>query len=286
VLSVIVDISERKRIERLKDEFVSTVSHELRTPLTSISASLGLLAGSADTKLSDGTKRLIAIAHSNTQRLVRLINDILDIEKIESGTVAFKLQRVELRPLIEQAIESSRAFADTYLVTLRFEESKAQEVRADPDRLMQVIANLLSNAIKFSPRDAEVVVAVEDHGEQVRITVRDHGSGIPEDFRSRIFGKFAQADASNARQKGGTGLGLSIVKQIVLRLGGEVGFSDAPGGGTIFYVELPRPEAVDLDVAARAETFNSVRILPCEDGADGRMIAILSPHAIEEKETV
>jgi PAS domain S-box-containing protein len=286
VLSVIVDVSERKRIERLKDEFVSTVSHELRTPLTSISASLGLLTGSADAKLSEATKRLITIAHTNSQRLVRLINDILDIEKIESGTVAFNLQRVELRQLIEQAIESSRAFADTYLVTLRYEESTAQEVRADPDRLMQVVANLLSNAIKFSPRNAEVVVAVENHADGVRITVRDHGSGIPEDFRSRIFGKFAQADASNARQKGGTGLGLSIVKQIVLRLGGEVGFSDAPGGGTIFYVELPRLDAVDLDVAARAETFNSVRILPCEDGADGRMIAILSPHAIEEKETV
>jgi PAS domain S-box-containing protein len=286
VLSVIVDISERKRIERLKDEFVSTVSHELRTPLTSISASLALLTGSADTTLPEATKRLITIAHTNTQRLVRLINDILDIEKIESGTVIFNLQRVEIRSLIKQAIESSRALADSYGVRLRFAESTAQEVRADADRLMQVFANLLSNAIKFSPRDAEVVVAVEDHDEQVRITVRDHGCGIPEAFRSRIFGKFAQADASNARHKGGTGLGLSIVKQIVQRLGGEVGFSDAPGDGTIFYVELPRVEAVDLDDAARVEKFNSVRILPCDDGADGGTMANLSQHATEEEETV
>jgi PAS domain S-box-containing protein len=268
VLGVIVDISERKRIEQLKDEFISTVSHELRTPLTSISASLCLLAGGADPTLSVGTKRLIAIAHSNTQRLVRLINDILDIEKIDSCTVAFNLQRVELRPLIEQAIESSRALADTYLVRLRFEVSKAQEVRADPDRLTQVIANLLSNAIKFSPKNAEVVVAVENHADGIRITVRDHGPGIPESFRSRIFEKFAQADASDARQKGGTGLGLSIVKQIVLRLGGEVGFSDPPGGGTIFYVKLPRMEVAGYDNMARVEKFNSARILLCEDDAD------------------
>jgi PAS domain S-box-containing protein len=270
VLSVIVDISERKRIERLKDEFVSTVSHELRTPLTSISASLGLLTGAANVKLPETTKRLITIAHSNSQRLVRLINDILDIEKIESGKVAFKLRRVDVRSLIAQAVESSRAHAEGHGVRLCFEESPVHEVRADADRLMQVITNLLSNAIKFSPPDADVVVAIESRSEHVRITVRDRGPGIPEEFKSRIFEKFAQADSSNQRREGGTGLGLSIVKQIVVRLGGEVGFSDAPGGGTIFYVDLPR--AGDGD-AEGEENLDGARILLCED--DGDVAAVM-----------
>jgi PAS domain S-box-containing protein len=267
VFGVVVDISERKRIEQLKDEFVSTVSHELRTPLTSISASLSLLTGTADGNLPDATKRLITIAHSNSQRLVRLINDILDIEKIESGKVVFNLQRVDVRALIGQAIEANRALADGYGVSLLFQEPSAhEEVRADPDRLTQVITNLLANAIKFSPPRADVVVSIENPGKHVRITVRDHGPGIPEDFRSRIFETFAQADGSDARQRGGTGLGLSIVKQIVLRLGGNVGFSDAPGGGTIFYVDLPRLDR-QAD-AERSKKNDGARILLCEDDAD------------------
>jgi PAS domain S-box-containing protein len=239
VLSVIVDISERKRIEQLKDEFVSTVSHELRTPLTSIAASLGLLAGNEGIKLPEPTKRLITIAHSNSQRLVRLINDILDIEKIESGEVTFNMQTVEVRTLIAQAIEANRGLADDHGVNMRFDEGSACEVSADPDRLMQVVTSLLSNAIKFSPRGGDVIVSLERLGKNTRINVRDSGPGIPASFRSRIFQKFAQAAGSNARQKGGSGLGLSIVRQIMLRLGGNVGFIDAPGGGTIFHVELP-----------------------------------------------
>jgi len=244
VLGVIVDISERKRIERLKDEFVSTVSHELRTPLTSISASLGLLTGAADAKLSETAKRLVTIAHSNSQRLVRLINDMLDMEKMESGKVVFNLERIDVRTLIAQAIEANGAVAAECGVGLRCEEAPPCEVRADSDRLMQVITNLLSNAIKFSPQDAEVVIAVENSGEDVRVSVRDHGPGIPPEFRPRIFGKFAQADGSSARQNGGTGLGLNIVKQIITQLGGKVGFGDAPGGGAVFYFELPRLSSV------------------------------------------
>ena len=178
---------------------------------------------------------------------------ILDIEKIESGRVVFNLSRVDVRPLVEQAIEGNRGFAEGYGVRVRLDPASADgEVNADPDRLAQVITNLLSNAIKFSPADGEVLVAVEKNGDVVRISVRDHGSGIPADFKPHIFEKFAQADATSSRQKGGTGLGLSIVKQIVERLGGEVGFDDAPGGGTIFHVELPAWNAatgqdIDLD---------------------------------------
>jgi len=240
VLSVITDISERKRLERLKDEFVATVSHELRTPMTSIAGSLGLLMGTATGQLPDSAARLLAIAHTNCQRLVRLVNDILDIEKLESGQAIFNFQAVEILSSVKQAIEEARGFAEACGVPVQLAASSAAgEVYADPDRLAEVITNLLSNAIKFSPPGEGVAVGIERLDENFRISVRDHGRGIPEDFRHRIFEKFAQADATDERLKGGTGLGLSIVKQIVIRLGGRVGFNDAPGGGTIFYFELP-----------------------------------------------
>jgi PAS domain S-box-containing protein len=266
VLSVIVDISERKRLERLKDEFVSTVSHELRTPLTSISGSLGLLIGGATGKLPDSAERLLAIAQSNSQRLVRLVNDILDIEKMESNRIAFHFERLEARRLVEQAIEANRGFADGYGVRVRLDPaSTAGEVHADPDRLAQVVTNLLSNAIKFSPLDGEVVVAVRNSDDMVRISVRDHGPGIPADFRPHVFEKFAQADATDAGRKGGTGLGLSIVKQIVARLGGTVGFEDAPGGGTAFHVELAGRDQVAGREIDPDEMPSVARILLCAD---------------------
>lgn len=231
---------ERKRLDRLKDEFVATVSHELRTPLTSIFASLDLLMGKAAGNLPDPMARLLAIAHTNSERLVRLVNDILDIEKMQSGRVVFNFARVDVRSLVEQAIEGNRELAEGYGVRIRLEGANAVcDVRADPDRLAQVVTNLLSNALKFSPAQGEVVVAIEEATDVVRISVRDHGAGISVDFKPHIFERFAQADATNSRQNGGTGLGLSIVKQIVDRFGGEVGFADAPGGGTIFHVALP-----------------------------------------------
>ena len=239
VLGVIVDITERKRFDRSKEEFVATVSHELRTPFTSLSGSLGLLMGTAADDLPERARHLLALAQSNSKRLV---NDILDIGKLESGQVTFKFRLVELRPLIEQTIEANLGFADTYLVRLRHDIGADGEVWADPDRLAQVLTNLISNAIKFSPPDGEVVVAAEPHGGSLRISVRDQGAGIPAEFKPRIFQKFAQADGSNTKKTGGTGLGLSIVKEIVSRLGGEAGFADAPGGGTIFFVELPSVE--------------------------------------------
>jgi PAS domain S-box-containing protein len=270
---VIRDISARKHSERLKDEFVSTVSHELRTPLTSISGSLGLLAEQWASELPKSAARLLAIAHTNSQRLVRLINDILDIEKLESSRVVFNLSEVNLRSLVEHAIEENRGFAESYGVRVRLDAaSAASEVNADPDRLAQVVTNLLSNAIKFSPAGEEVLVAVENNGNVVRVSVRDHGCGVPVDFKPHVFEKFSQADGTTSRQKGGTGLGLSIVKQIVERLGGEVGFDDAAGGGTIFHVELPAwneniAGEVDLDSDPGA-----VRILLCEDDRDAAIV--------------
>jgi PAS domain S-box-containing protein len=253
VLSVVIDITERNRNDKLKDEFVATVSHELRTPLTSIAGSLGLLTASAAGKLPDNVARLLTIAHNNSQRLVRLINDILDIERMESGKVLFKFQSVEIRSLVKHAIEANRGFAEGYRVGVGLAEDATNgDVCVDADRLVQVMTNLLSNAIKFTPADEEVTVTIESRDAAARICVRDRGPGIPDDFKPRVFDKFAQADASDARQKGGTGLGLSIVKQIITRLGGEVGFFDADGGGTVFYVELPwfRRASEQLEQAA------------------------------------
>ena len=234
------DQTAAMRTERLKDEFVATVSHELRTPLTSISGALSLLVNTADNTLPSSTLRLLKIAQSNSQRLVRLVSSILDMEKIEAGRVVFVLKQVEVRALVEQAIEANRGFAEGYSVSVRLDAaSETGELRADPDWLLQVVTNLLSNAVKFSPPGAEVVVRTENRGGNIRVSVRDYGRGVPAAFKARVFEKFAQADNSDTRTKGGTGLGLSIVKQIVTRLGGTVGFDDAPGGGAIFHVEFP-----------------------------------------------
>ena len=256
VLGAIVDISERKRLERLQDEFVSTVSHELRTPMTSIAASLGLLIAGASDTLPQPAAHLIEIAHANCQRLVRLVNDILDIKKLESGLMAFRSQRCGARSLVEKAIEANRGIADGCNVRIRLDPSPGTfDVHVDPDRLVQVIINLLSNALKFSPPGEDVVVTLENRGEQVRIAVRDHGPGVPVEFRPRVFEKFAQADATLGHVREGTGLGLSIVRQIIMRLNGQVGFDDAPGGGTVFYIDLPSADHLSLwqdDVATDA----------------------------------
>jgi PAS domain S-box-containing protein len=267
------DISTRKRHESLKGEFVATVSHELRTPMTSIAGSLGLLVGGAAGALPDPAKRLLSIAHNNSQRLVRLINDILDIEKIESGKMVFSMEPVELKALTAQAIEANRGFAESFGVTVQLDPNSDEAVvRVDPDRVTQVVINLLSNAVKFSPRGREVLVGIENKGTTVRLTVQDHGPGVPDDYRERIFEKFVQVDASDARQKGGTGLGLSIVKQIMLRLGGEVGLEPAPDGGSIFHVELPCWDHIELLETERLSRNGNALILLCEDDQDAAAV--------------
>jgi signal transduction histidine kinase len=227
--------AELQRMARLKDEFITTVSHELRTPLTSIRGSLTLLAAGATGEVSSSGKKLLDIANQNCERLVRMIGDLLDIEKIESGNVRF-----ELALLLEQAVEATRGYASQYRVPLELRgEADGIMVTVDRDRLIQVIINLLSNAIKFSPPDGPVALAVSCVPGHVRLSVTDRGPGIPEDFRSRIFQKFAQADSCDVHSRGGSGLGLSICKNIVEQHRGRIGFRDAPGGGTEFHVDLP-----------------------------------------------
>jgi signal transduction histidine kinase len=219
------------------------VSHELRTPLTSISASLGLLAGGAAGPLPAPAQRLLTIAQANGERLVRLINDILDIEKMESGEPIFDLKPVDIGALVEQAIEAHRDYAGSHGVDVKLGSPSSDAiVIGDADRLNQVLTNLLSNAVKFSSLGKPVVVSIESGGSTVRICVRDYGPGIPDSYRDRIFDKFVQVDATDARRRGGTRLGLSIVREIVNRLGGRVGFEPALDG-TIFFVELPKAQS-------------------------------------------
>ncbi|MBK5206543.1 MAG: PAS domain S-box protein [Polaromonas sp.] len=273
------DITELKRIDRMKTEFVSTVSHELRTPLTSIRGSLGLIAGGVAGELPEAVKILVGIAKNNCERLIRLINDILDSEKIESGKMRLDLQVVDIGPLLQQALAANEGFAHQHRVTLLLRApDEPLQVRIDSDRLTQVVTNLLSNAVKFSPPERAVEVTVSRVGQQVRVEVADHGPGISEEFRSRIFQKFSQADASDARQKGGTGLGLSISRALIEKMGGHIGFSSEAGAGSTFFFELPEwqdPAPLRQPRKARAASTGP-RILICEGDPDvARLISML-----------
>lgn len=240
VMAVAVDVSERLRVERMKGEFLSTISHELRTPLTAIRGALGIVRGGMAGTISDDAARLIEVADKNGERLVRLINDLLDIEKLESGRLPIECRDVDVHGALEQAIVDNSPYAAGYGVRLELAGERVEAtVRVDPDRFAQIMANLLSNAIKYSPQGGVVSVAARrvDHG--VEIEVLDRGSGIPEAFRERIFDRFAQADGSDVRQRGGTGLGLAITRSLVEHMDGEIGFDSRRGEGTRFFVCFP-----------------------------------------------
>ena len=254
-ISTYTDVSERKKMEQLKGEFIATVSHELRTPLTSIYGSLKLLsAGPWSNSLTPEVQKLIAISLRNSERLVRLINDVLDIEKIEAGLMRYNKATHKVDLLLDQAIETTRHYAEQYGVTFHFSQRIADiEVNVDSDRIIQVLVNLLSNASKFADKASLVDISMncfeqdtscaEDLGVarnmSVRIEVSNYGAGIPEEFRQRIFGRFSQVDGSDQRQKGGTGLGLNICKSIIQAHGGTIDYSSLPGGKTTFYFDLP-----------------------------------------------
>lgn len=238
------DVSAENIAENTKREFVSTVSHELRTPLTSIRGALGLMDGGATGALPESAQGLVRVALGNTRRLQTLINDLLDMEKMASGRMAFHFERLDVMALIEDAVLSNQGYAEmhrtTFIVRGRVPDV---QIKGDPDRLLQVMANFLSNAAKFSPSEQPVyvdVTALERNTDWIRIAVSDSGPGIPDAFRSRIFERFSQADSSDTRQKGGTGLGLAISKAIVEHHHGYIGFDSVVGAGSTFWMELPR----------------------------------------------
>jgi PAS domain S-box-containing protein len=235
------DITAQLEAERMKKEFTSTLSHELRTPLTSIIGSLQLINSGVLGDVAQDVGELTGVAERNGQRLLDLINDILDIEKIESGKLTLAPDVMRVDELVGEALVLNKAFGERFKVRFQSQgDSPSRQVHADRKRLLQIMTNLLSNAAKFSPEDGVVDVVTEDRGPAVRVAVHDRGTGIPENFRSRIFGRFTQADSTTSRQKGGTGLGLAICKRLVEMMQGRIGFEDRPGGGTIFWFELPR----------------------------------------------
>jgi signal transduction histidine kinase len=235
---ILRDVTERKQIERMKDEFVSVVSHELRTPLTSIYGSLGMLASGLLPTDSEQGKRLLQIAADSTERLVRLINDILDIERIESGKAKMKAEICNIVDLITQAVNVIQPLADKAGVTLSISALSGQ-VLADCDRIVQTLTNLLSNAIKFSSAGSTVWLGAQQEGDEVLLTIKDTGRGIPTDKLESIFERFQQVDSSDSRNHDGTGLGLAICKSIMQQHGGRIWAESILGEGSTFYVTLP-----------------------------------------------
>lgn len=236
------DISERLEVERMKDELVSIVSHELKTPLTSIHGSLRLLSAGRVGALPPQAARMVAIAEKNTDRLMRLISDILDIERLQAGKSPLRRSLVALPVLIEEAAETMAGLAHDEKVRLRTARIPGLTLFCDRDRAMQCLTNLLSNAIKFSPVGTEVEVEAAERSGWAEVSVKDRGPGVPEAMGPRLFQRFSQSDSSDVREKGGTGLGLAIAKEIVERHGGAIGYHARPGGGSVFWFKLPLAE--------------------------------------------
>ncbi|NVK19733.1 MAG: PAS domain-containing protein [Methylocystaceae bacterium] len=234
------DVTELKRLEQAKSEFTSIVSHELRTPLTAIHGAIGLLNGHYGGELSDQAKSLVQVANNNSNRLVLLVNDILDMEKLQSGRMDFDLRPIALGEFLPQAVENHQAYAKQYNVTLSYDhDGDDLSVIADSDRLMQVISNLLSNAIKFSNENDTVTIRCKQVSGKVQISIVDTGRGIAKEMQNRIFDKFIQADSSDQRSKGGTGLGLSISKAMVENMNGTISVRSELDKGSTFTATFP-----------------------------------------------
>jgi len=267
------DIAERKALDRLKSEFVATVSHELRTPLTSIRGALGLLEGNVLGALSDEMSEIVTIARSSTDRLIRLINDILDLEKLESGKLEMKLAPLDVPALLAHTLGAMRAYADETNVSIVSRIEGRPHLVTDADRLEQVLTNLLSNALKFSPSGGRVELLVEaGSSEHVRFSVLDQGPGIAEAELGLLFGRFQQLDTGDERRRGGTGLGLAISKAIVEQLGGAIGVESVVGQGSTFWFELPS--------AGETQASRPPRVLIVDDDATFR--ATLEQHLARE----
>ena len=232
------DITGSKADEKLKNEFVATVSHELRTPLTAIIGSLALLRAGVVSEPSQSEK-LIEMSHRNCERLVRLTNDILDMEKVQSGNLKIDMKPHDLCPLIQNSIEINAGMAKEKQITLLLNLQDNLYAVIDNDRFAQVMDNLISNAIKFSHHGAEVLISAHSNEHVLRVSVTDHGIGIEEKDFHLIFKRFIQVDSDNERKTGSTGLGLSICKHIVQEMQGRIDFESVLGRGSVFYFELP-----------------------------------------------
>jgi PAS domain S-box-containing protein len=274
------DISQRNALDRLKDEFISTVSHELRTPLTSIRGALGLLSSGMLSGIGEKANNLLRIALANSDRLVRLINDILDLERIQSGREPLSFRPTQLSDIVKQAIGDMQPVADSAGVRL-LHDSTQVEIDADPYRLLQVLTNLLSNAVKFSPPNSTISIMLRPGATGVTLSVIDNGRGIPADKLEAIFGRFQQVDASDSRQKGGSGLGLAICRTIVLQHSGRIWAERNPVRGSTFRVFLPyHPVPREMQAGPQEEEPGCGTILIACSNADVRlqMTSMLGRH--------
>ncbi len=281
------DISQRFALDRMKDEFISTVSHELRTPLTSIRGALGLLTSGMLGEVNEKASNLLRIALANSDRLVRLINDILDLERIQSGREPLAFRSMQLADIVKQATDDMQPMADAAGVKLIHDATRV-EITADPDRLLQVITNLLSNAVKFSPPNSTVSVMLRPGVTGVILSVIDHGRGIPADKLETIFGRFQQVDASDARQKGGTGLGLAICRTIVLQHSGRIWAERNPVRGSTFRIFLPYepvPAAARSGASDSDATHGTVVLADANAEARSKIAAQLARHGYSVVQT-
>lgn len=271
---VLQDITQHQEIDRMKNEFISTVSHELRTPLTSIRGALGLVLGEAMGKLPEKSKELLNIANNNSIRLIKLINDILDLEKIKAGKMEFVFQEYEIMSLVEETIQLNEQYAKQYNVAYEITDRLDNAfISVDKDKFIQVLTNLLSNAAKFSFKDEIVKIAVKRKKSNVYVSVVNKGAGIPEEYYSKVFENFEQVDSSDSRKKGGTGLGLSIAKSIIQKMNGNIGFTSTLNDNTNFYFELPE--------MVKSNENETVPII-CKNSLDTQRIEIL--HVENDKD--
>src|SRR5271155_2928510 len=288
-----LQLTQRSELDTLKDEFISTVSHELRTPLTSIRGALGLLSSGIIGDVDAKAQNLLRIAVTNTDRLIRLINDILDLERMESGRAPLQIRRCSLRELAQQAIDTMTAMADSNTVHLDLAPATAAQAAypealffdGDADRILQVLTNLLSNAIKFSPPASTIRVHTEATSDSILLKIVDEGRGIPTDKLDSIFDRFQQVEPSDARQKGGTGLGLAICRSIVQQHSGSIWAQRNLSVGTTLYVMLPRTtRSTDMSAPAPVQPQGEGAIMVCDDDASIR--AIVSEHLSRQGYTV
>ena len=248
---------QRKQAENMKNEFISLVSHELRTPLTAIHGSLGLIRGAMSSNLTPPVARLIEVAHQNSDRLIRLVNDILDIDMIDSGQLYFNIRPVRLDGVLQDAVQANQAYGEKFGVTYVVEPVDPDIcVQVDPSRLIQVLANLLSNAAKYSLPGGQVEIAAERRDDAIRVSVTDHGCGINASFYDRIFQKFSQSETATTRRVNGAGLGLYICKQMIEHMRGQIGFHSELDQGTTFWIDLVTAVAEPVPEAELAECLH------------------------------
>jgi PAS domain S-box-containing protein len=241
--ALLVDLTERKRAERIKERFLSMVSHELRTPLTSVIWTLESLAELSSDRLSGEEVAMLGVAQQNAERMLHLADEILDLEQLDQSAMRMSPRSVSLPELVRRVIELNEGLAQKHGVRVVAKGAAAATAVADPDRIVQVLSNLISNAAKHSPRGSEVEIGIEPRGTKIRVSVADRGPGVPEEFVDHLFGRFAQS--AQGRKVGGSGLGLAISKEIVERSGGTIGYRPNPGGGSMFWFDLPSEPAPD-----------------------------------------